>query len=93
MTDPGRRARHIARVCDLPPRTGVSCADQERELSMGTIAPQNPVVAERTREAWERYAVTLHGLSGAEYEAAEREAWELLQDELADVSAESELEL
>lgn len=59
---------------------------------MGTIAPQDPIVAERTREAWERYAATLRDLSGAEYEAAERDAWEQLQDELAEASAEAELE-
>lgn len=60
---------------------------------MSTIAPQDPVVVERTRAAWERYAAALRDLSGAEYEAAEREAWELLQDELADASADAELEV
>jgi len=59
---------------------------------MSTIAPQDPVVAERTREAWERYAAALRGLAGAEYEAAEREAWELLQDELAEAAVEAQLE-
>ena len=59
---------------------------------MSTIAPQDPIVAERTREAWERYAAALSGLSGAEYEAAEHEAWEQLQDELAEAGFEAELE-
>lgn len=80
-------------MCDLPPPVGVSCAHQESELSMGTIAPQDPIVAERTRAAWERYAATLRDLSGAEYEAAEGEAWERLQDELVEAGAETGLEL
>lgn len=58
---------------------------------MSTIAPQDPIVAERTREAWERYAAALRGLSGAEYEAAEHEAWDLLQDELAEAELAAEV--
>lgn len=36
-------------------------------------------IADRTRDAWARYAERLHGLEGAEYEEAEPEAWEELQ--------------
>ena len=35
--------------------------------------------ADRTREAWARYAERLHGLEGAEYDEAETDAWEELQ--------------
>ena len=60
---------------------------------MSTIAPQDPVIVERTRDAWQRYADELRDLSGAEYEAAERDAWERLQDALADAHAEAALGL
>lgn len=60
---------------------------------MSTIAPQDPVIVERTRDAWQRYADDLRDLSGAAYEAAEREAWERLQEELADAHAEAALGL
>ena len=58
---------------------------------MSTIAPQDPVIVERTRDAWQRYADELRDLSGAEYEAAERDAWERLQEALADAHAEAAL--
>jgi hypothetical protein len=58
---------------------------------MSITAPQNPVIVERTREAWERYADVLRDLSGAAYEDAEREAWERLQEDLADAHAEAAL--
>lgn len=60
---------------------------------MSTIAPQDPVIVERTRDAWQRYADELRGLSGAEYESAERNAWERLQEALADAHAEAALDL
>ena len=56
---------------------------------MSIAAPQDPVIVERTRDAWQRYADELRDLSGAEYEAAEREAWDRLQEELADAHAEA----
>jgi len=60
---------------------------------MSTIAPQDPVIVERTRDAWQRYAEDLRDLSGPAYEVAEREAWERLQEELADAHAEAALDL
>ena len=36
----------------------------------------------QTRRAWTEYAASLDGLEGAEYETAEQEAWERLQDAL-----------
>ena len=41
---------------------------------MSSIATPDPVIVERTRDAWQRYADELRDLSGAEYETAEREA-------------------
>ena len=41
----------------------------------------------------ERYAADLRDLSGAEYEAAERDAWERLQEALADALGEAALGL
>ena len=77
--------------CGNPPMGGVWCAAPEREARMSTIAPQDPVIVERTRDAWQRYADELRDLSGAEYEAAERDAWERLQEALADAHAEAAL--
>lgn len=55
---------------------------------MNTIAPD----AERLREldederhAWKDYRRQLEGLTGKEYEEAEPECWELLQEELRHV--------
>ena len=36
----------------------------------------------QTRRAWAEYAASLDGLEGAEYDLAEQEAWERLQDTL-----------
>jgi hypothetical protein len=38
--------------------------------------------AELVRFAWSEYAAALHGLVGSEYERAEQEAWDQLQDAL-----------
>ncbi|UGS35461.1 hypothetical protein [Capillimicrobium parvum] len=38
------------------------------------------------REAWDAYLATLLGLEGPEYESAEVQAWERLQDRLAETS-------
>ena len=50
------------------------------------------VTAERLREidtdirrAWEEYHEYLHDLGGQDYEDAEPEAWDLLQEELRDI--------
>ena len=59
---------------------------------MSIAAPQDPVIVERTRDAWRRYSDELRDLSGAEYEATEREAWDRLQEALADAHAEAALD-
>ena len=41
-----------------------------------------------TRRAWTEYAASLDGLEGAEYEAAEQDAWERLQDALRQVEGD-----
>lgn len=38
--------------------------------------------ADRTREAWARYAERLQGLEGPEYDEAESVAWDELQETL-----------
>ena len=40
---------------------------------------------ERTHAAWVAYSETLQGLTGREYEEAERASWERLQRELEDI--------
>jgi len=51
-------------------------------------APQHEVTLEElTRDAWTRYADTLRELTGRAYADAESEAWDALQDELADIAA------
>ena len=40
---------------------------------------------EDVRRAWQEYHEYLHDLSGQEYDDAEPEAWELLQEELQDI--------
>ena len=42
-----------------------------------------PLSPEDTRRAWDAYAEATRGLSGEEYDAAEAEAWQRLQDALA----------
>ncbi|MGH2843155.1 MAG: hypothetical protein ACRDKL_06155 [Solirubrobacteraceae bacterium] len=42
-------------------------------------------IDEDVRRAWGEYHGYLHELSGREYEDAEPEAWELLQEELRDI--------
>jgi len=46
---------------------------------MPTIAHLSP---EDTRRAWDEYAEATRGLEGAEYDRAETEAWQRLQDAL-----------
>ncbi|MDQ3741188.1 MAG: hypothetical protein M3389_09630 [Actinomycetota bacterium] len=43
---------------------------------MTTVTPH---LKQETRRAWGDYADRLRGLEGAEYDAAEQEAWEHLQ--------------
>ncbi len=58
---------------------------------MTTAAPRQDSSAtdERTRMAWTVYRDSLRDLRGAEYEAAEREAWEALQRELRAIASSS----
>jgi len=43
---------------------------------------------EETRRAWDRYAASLQGKSGAEYEQAEALAWTQLQADLGEQGAD-----
>ena len=55
---------------------------------MSITAPQQDVtLAELTRDAWQRYADAVRDLTGENYARAEPEAWDVLQDELADIAA------
>lgn len=55
---------------------------------MSITAPQQDVTLEElTREAWQRYAGAVRELTGNAYADAEPEAWDVLQDELADIAA------
>jgi hypothetical protein len=54
------------------------------------IPQQDPALEERTREAWQRYVEELRDLEGAAYDAAETEAWEHLQADLAALAAQAE---
>ena len=49
---------------------------------MTTFAPHDPALDERTRQAWSAYRDGLTDLSGRNYDNAEAEAWDLLQQEL-----------
>ena len=52
---------------------------------MSTVAQTSET---QTRRAWTEYAASLDGLEGAEYEHAEQEAWERLQDALRRLDGE-----
>jgi gas vesicle protein len=50
---------------------------------MTSIAPEETrELEEDTRQAWSQYSERLRDLAGDEYERAESESWEALQDEL-----------
>jgi hypothetical protein len=44
------------------------------------MSPVAHLTEEEMRRAWAEYATSLQGLEGLEYELAEQEAWERLQD-------------
>lgn len=46
---------------------------------MPTVAQSSELL---TRRAWSDYAMSLEGLEGAEYDVAEQEAWDRLQETL-----------
>ena len=55
---------------------------------MSITAPQQDVTLdELTRDAWQRYAEAVRELTGEAYTRAEPEAWDVLQEELADIAA------
>ena len=45
--------------------------------------------AEERRRAWDEYADATRGLDGAEYDEAEAEAWQRLQDRLEELAEPS----
>jgi hypothetical protein len=51
---------------------------------MNSIAPEESLreVEEDTRQAWTHYSERLRDLAGDDYERAESESWDELQDEL-----------
>jgi hypothetical protein len=55
---------------------------------MTTFAPNQDMLDERTREAWSAYRDHLVELEGREYDAAEADSWDRLQDALRDIEAE-----
>ena len=48
-------------------------------------------IDERTREAWERYTLSLRDLEGRDYEEAEDESWDRLQRKLKELDDERTL--
>jgi hypothetical protein len=55
---------------------------------MTTFAPNQDTLDERTREAWSAYRDQLVELEGREYDAAEADSWERLQDALRHIEAD-----
>ena len=55
---------------------------------MTTFAPHQDTLDERTREAWSAYRDELVELHGREYDAAETDSWERLQDALRTIDAD-----
>jgi hypothetical protein len=69
---------------------GIVLANAPGRSVVSLITPQQaPKLDERTREAWQRYVEELRDLEGAAYQAAETEAWEHLQADLAALAAEA----
>jgi hypothetical protein len=54
----------------------------DRRIPMTTFAPNQDTRDERTREAWSAYRDGLVELQGAQYDTAETESWDRLQDAL-----------
>jgi hypothetical protein len=55
---------------------------------MTTFAPHDSALDERTRQAWSSYSDGLTDLSGRDYDEAEGEAWDRLQDALGQIEAD-----
>ena len=55
---------------------------------MTTFAPHDGALHERTRQAWSTYRDGLADRSGRDYDDAEAEAWDRLQDALNGIEAD-----
>lgn len=55
---------------------------------MTTFAPHDPALDERTRQAWSAYRDGLADLTGRDYDTAESDAWDHLQQELEAIEAD-----
>jgi hypothetical protein len=55
---------------------------------MTTYAPHDRALDERTRQAWSSYRDGLAELAGREYDEAEAEAWDRLQEALEEIEAD-----
>jgi hypothetical protein len=55
---------------------------------MTTFAPHDRALDERTRQAWSVYREGLAELTGRNYDSAEAEAWDRLQDTLGEIEAD-----
>lgn len=55
---------------------------------MTTFAPHDAALDERVRDAWTTYRDDLVELEGRDYDQAEAESWERLQQTLADIESD-----
>jgi hypothetical protein len=55
---------------------------------MTTFAPHDRALDERTRQAWSTYRDGLADLTGRNYDDAEADAWDRLQDALGEIEAD-----
>ena len=55
---------------------------------MTTYVPHDTTREARVRDAWNAYRDEIVELEGAEYDAAEAECWDLLQETLREIDAE-----
>jgi hypothetical protein len=66
-------------------RRTIVVVQEEKEPLVTTIAPDTEKLRElddETRRAWNEYYDNVQDLAGEEYEQAELESWDALQDEL-----------
>jgi hypothetical protein len=57
-------------------------------VCMTTYAPHDSALDERTRQAWSSYRDGLSELTGRDYDDAEAQAWDHLQEELRGIEAD-----
>jgi hypothetical protein len=55
---------------------------------MTTYAPNDRALDERTRQAWSAYRDGLADLTGREYDDAEADAWDRLQEALGEIETD-----